>query len=96
MVDASNVIRARLALESKDLELSQRAASELEQLGFDVVHIGPRGVGFEGSRELYEEAFKAKVRLTENGWRFDELPTIPEALPEGIASVYFPTKPEFI
>ena len=96
MVEETNVIRARLALGSKDLVISKSAASALEQLGFQILHIGPRGVGFEGSRELYEEVFKTKVQLAETGWRFDELPIIPEALPKDVASVYFPTKPEFI
>ena len=91
--DDQSEIRARLALKKRDLRAAQSCASELEGLGFDVTSVSDRGVGFEGSRDLFESAFVSRVIVVDAQLRFTMQPVLPARIANYVASVYFPTRP---
>lgn len=88
-------LHARLALGVRDRELAETYAQRLDELGFSIVKVAPRGVTFEGTVELFERTFKAEIRTSTNGAAFEKSPVIPEAIEKHVDSVYFPTKPTF-
>ena len=91
----SGPLRARLSLTARDLGLAERMASELKLLGFTVLHVAQRGVGFEGPVELFERIFQSRPERTERGHRFSQPPVLPDTITQAGGTVYFPTKPEF-
>ena len=44
----STMLKARMALSTKSQRLAEKYAHELDNLGFSIVHVAPRGVNFEG------------------------------------------------
>lgn len=90
-----NIIRARLALDKADLSMAQKVASVLERRGFDVVHIGTRGIGFEGHSQLFTSVFGSEPFKQTSGYSFRSEPQLPDEIADIKASVYFPTKPTF-
>lgn len=91
----STMLKARMALSTKSQGLAEKYAHELDNLGFSIVHVAPRGVNFEGPIDLFERTFKSRVTQSADGVRFESAPVIPEALEESVDAVYFPTKPTF-
>jgi hypothetical protein len=91
----SIMIKARLALSTRSQELAEKYARELDNLGFSIVQVTPRGVNFEGTIDLFERTFKSRVTQSSDGVWFENVPVIPEALEESVDAVYFPTKPTF-
>jgi hypothetical protein len=88
-------LRARLALGKRDQHLAERHARGLNGLGFEVVRVGSRGVGFEGPIDLFERVFQCGVMTSKDGAQFSGEPTIPKEIREEVDSVYFPTRPIF-
>lgn len=88
-------IRARLALTLRNTDLAERVGVELNKLGFRTLQTAHRGVSFEGPPALFESVFQCRVSHTDNGYRFENNPIIPVPIADGVASVYFPTKPKF-
>jgi hypothetical protein len=70
-------------------------ALTLSELGFRIVQVGPRGVGFEGDAQLFQQVFQVSLQPTPNGMTYSSPPQLPTPLADLKASVYFPTKPEF-
>ena len=89
------LLKARLALAEADLAEAERAAATLRERGFQITHIGQRGVGFSGAQELFQQVFHSQPQQTTSGFAFAAEPDLPEPLAQLAASVYFPTKPEF-
>jgi hypothetical protein len=83
----------RAALNLSDRDVAQRIAGILERRRFVATHIGRRGVGFQGSRELFESVFECAVEVTHEGARFLGEPKLLEEFGGHVESVYFPTAP---
>ena len=92
----NTILHARLALSIRDRELAEKHARKLDKLGFTIVKVAPRGVGFEGTVDLFERTFKCRIKMSANGAQFGNTPTVPETIEEHVDSVYFPTKPIYL
>ncbi len=88
-------IKARASTTDKDMSVSQRVASALRSIGFHVDSISPRGVGFAGPADLFEQVFASKLASTKNGPEFVNAPSIPDYLATDGVHVYIPKAPEY-
>jgi len=89
------ILRARLALNIRNDDLSNSYANELSKYGFRIIKITSRGVSFEGRVNLFETTFKSTLELSESECAFLTEPIFPEKFNKEITSIYFPTKPVF-
>ncbi len=89
------ILRARLALNIRNDDLSHSYANELSKYGFQIIKITSRGVSFEGKVNLFETTFKSALEFSENECVFLTDPVFPERFDKKITSIYFPTKPVF-
>jgi hypothetical protein len=89
------ILRARLALGIRDRKLAEEHARELQILGFAITQISRRGVGFEGTKELFENIFQCKIIVLHDDVQIEEPLHIPEKISRQVDSIYFPSKPIF-
>jgi hypothetical protein len=88
-------LRARLGLDSKDLNLAERMAAYLRERGFHIDHVAPRGVGFTGTSSLFEEVFRCQVSPTDEGYVCNVPPQLPPVIANAGGRVYIPSRPTF-
>ena len=90
-----HILRARLALSVRDRKLAELHANELKILGFAITQISQRGVGFEGTKDLFEKVFQCRIEVLHGNVKIEHELRIPEQVSRQVESVYFPTKPIF-
>ncbi len=93
--DLGSELHARLAMKERDLHAAELAASQLEGFGFHVTSVSERGVGFDGSVDVFESIFESKVIVAGARPRFATRPATPVSLADTVESVYFPTRPTY-
>ena len=88
------LLKCRVTLDVRDENTAHEAASLASEFGFKASDIGKRGLSIEGSPELFENVFNAKVIVREGRGDFVDMPVIPPNMRAShVRSVYFPTPP---
>ena len=87
----NTILQAKLAINTRDLQLAKKYGDHLAKAGFKLVKITPRGVYFQGPLASFEKTFQAKVQEHQ----FASQPVMPDCIDQKVASIYFPTKPTY-
>ena len=92
---AGDLLHARVAFSRRNKDIANRCADELVKDGYDITHVGGRGVDFIGTKEQIEATFNSQIIVVDDQPQFFGDPDTTTVTGRFDAVVYFPERPEF-